>query len=148
VTMLRFLLILLLFRGVPAWATSDLLPALHNFDRLAFATLRSDHQLAVVFAPDCLPCRAMVRDLSCLEPKTKIVLLGVGEVEATLRKAYSSYNTSLPAYMVSERQFRAIGGKVGATPQLWFLKSGAVRVGKMSCTNLRALLDQETPARN
>ena len=141
----RLLPVLLLLPA--AWqcfASTPKIPALHDFGTESFAQIRQQYTVGILFSADCRPCAEMVRDLSCLDPQTKTVLLGIGDLELALRKTYQSYHSKLPAYKVSPSQFAELGGKVGATPQVWLLQSGGVKIGKIDCQDLKVWLAQSS----
>ncbi len=50
----------------------------------------------ILFQKDCIACKKQVRDLSCLDKKTNIFLVGTFSQDSDLRTEYKSFNSNYP----------------------------------------------------
>ncbi len=120
-------------------ASPSYIKSLNNADTVALTDFFKTPKLALVFQADCSACQRQVHQLSCLESKYPVVLLGAFSGEKSLKAEYQKMKVSYPAYHVSSDIQSEMGISRAATPQILILsqKPKLLNIGLSSCEKLK-----------
>ncbi len=101
--------------------------------------------VAVVFQKDCSACQKQVQDLSCLNAKANLFLVGAFSSEEDLRLEYKIFNTKLPSFYGDQDFLKKFKVTEPVTPQILILnenKKVMHILGKTPCSKLLSVVKQ------
>ena len=147
--MAKFLLAILLLVSISTRADIQL-RSLKDVASITLSAEQLKNNIFVVFQPNCVACKKQLANLNCLNPHTKIRLLGAFASEQMLRSEYRKMASTWPGYYADKRVLQQFSVTSQIAPQtLVYTTSRVFRfLGYTECDEIKKAIDGNGDSNN